>query len=144
MNRRIPRLLSAAALSCGLAFSIVGSASADHHGAPPADIPIPAAEAVIQGLPSALQPSFKSTLEVDKATRDAKHSGDPAKMMEAGKRMGQSIKGTMEQTLQFLDQASASDADKVAAVLHFFASGGNPDGSAPPGTRSSARTSTTC
>ena len=71
---------------------------------------------------------------MDIQTRDARKSGDPAMEMAAGKQMGEAIKAAMQNTIQFLGGASAADTDAVAGVLHFFASGGQPDGPAPPGT----------
>ena len=135
MGRRIPRMLCAAALLCGLALSPFTYAWADHHEdtGDHQPISIPAAEEAISHLPAPLQPIFAATLEVDKQTRNAFSSGDPAMMMAAGQAMGQAIKVCMEQTLQFLGSASPEDADKVAGVLHFFASEGQPDGPAPPG-----------
>ncbi len=138
MNRRIPRVLFAAALTCGLAFGIYTPAVADHHesGAdhqPPPDIPVPAAEEAISKLPAPLQPSYNAALQTDIQTRPARHSGDPAKMRDAEKQMGGAIKVAMTQTIAFLGNASPDEASAVAGVIHFFVSGGQPDGPAPPG-----------
>ena len=60
MNFRIHRLLSAGALSFGLAFSIVGSAAADNHDAPPSPEEIRAMDAKIRVLMSKLPTHLKA------------------------------------------------------------------------------------
>ena len=106
----------------------------DHpsQGGPP-DIPVPAAEEAISKLPAPLQPSYNAALQTDIQTRPARHSGDPVKMRDAEKQMGGAIKVAMTQTIAFLGNASPDEASAVAGVIHFFVSGGQPDGPAPPG-----------
>ena len=138
MNRsRLDHALCAGLLICGLSTGTAGPVYGDHHEAPPdqqQDIPIPAAQEAISHLPAALQPSFNATLQVDIETRPDRHSGDPARMMDSMRRMGEAIGVTMEQTLGFLNErrnVSPEDVQRVSEVLHFFDSGGNPSGPSP-------------
>ena len=58
---------------------------------------------VIAKLPAALQPAFKQTMEVERNSERAR--------IEAELAMARSIRGTLEQTKQFLAGASQEDQE---------------------------------
>jgi hypothetical protein len=67
---------------------------------------------VIAKLPAALQPAFKQTMEVERNSERAR--------IEAELAMARSIRGTLEQTKQFLAGASQEDQESVLQALWFF------------------------
>ena len=99
--------------------------SAAHHEGPPGDhMPswtIEEAMQQAQMLPAALRPTFMATLEIERGLREmAGTNPDPAAMQPTFVSLQESIVGTLEQTLGFLDGASPEDAQKVHQVLSFF------------------------
>lgn len=69
-------------------------------------------EEVIKGLPTALQASFKQTMEAEKNSERAHVEAELAKL--------RSVRGTLEETKKFLAGASADDQAKVGQALAFF------------------------
>ena len=67
---------------------------------------------VIAKLPVELQPAFKKTMEVERNSERAH--------LEAELAMLRSVRGTLEQTKQFLAGASSEDQEVVARALMFF------------------------
>ncbi len=93
---------------------------------------------MIAKLPAALRPAFEQTMEVERKSERTR--------IEAELAMSRSIRGTLEQTKQFLAGASQEDQEAVAQTLWFFHTqdrdehdpmGGPPgQGGGPPGRRS--------
>ena len=86
-------------------------------------------EDVISKLPEALQPAFRQTMEVE-------HNSERARI-EAELAILRSVRGTLEQTKQFLASASQEDQETIAKALWFFHTEDRDEGpmGGPPGQR---------
>ena len=69
-------------------------------------------EDVIAQLPSALQPAFSKTMEVERASERAH--------VEAELKMLRSVRGTLEKTKLFVSTASPEDQERVVKALMYF------------------------
>ena len=93
-------------------------------GGPPMGPP-PPPEEVIKTLPTALQPSFHKTMDVEKASHRAH--------MEAELKAITAILGTLKETQAYLPKATKEEQDAIAKALWYFEHMDGPEGPGPHG-----------